>query len=527
MVGLLAEAVEPVHRHPHEGGLAAHLVDPHEPVPPVEGRVLLGLGHHGAAGLGEADHELGPELRDARGRVRQLRGDRGGPHGREVLRAAGLSRTGVAAGQGDDEVQGGLLVLGQFRARPVGGLDDHRPLLDGRGEPGLDVGAVPVHVDQQRADGAAELAARVVAQRHVGLADRHGDRDQPVHLGEQHAAHDLVLGLQQRRAEPSLAACHPLPQLVEAWQLRRVVEQAGHAQERVVAGGARAARAHGQSLVGLQDLLHHHPAAAGGAVQLLQVAAGGGQAVGVIDAEPLDEALVVEAQQQRVAGVEHRLVLHPDRGQGVDVEEPAVVQLLVAHLPVGQPVPLLVQQLVERQVLGAGPDREHVVVVRHHALGAAVDVALHHGDGGVGQLVADAAAQHRHEDGAGAGQVDVEPAREVRLGPRPQDVPERAVEPQRGGHRHVVGHHVHDDAQPVFAGRLGELTEPVLAPALGRDAAVVHHVVAVHGARGRLQDRGAEQVAHAQGGQIRHLRDGVLERERGVQLESVGGHGSG
>ncbi len=44
------------------------------------------------------------------------------------------------------------------------------------------------------------------------------------------------------------------------------------------------------------------------------------------------------AEHQRVGGLEHRLVFHPQRGEVVDVEEAPVVDLVRGHAPVREPV---------------------------------------------------------------------------------------------------------------------------------------------------------------------------------------------
>ena len=60
--------------------------------------------------------------------------------------------------------------------------------------------------------------------------------------------------------------------------------------------------------------------------------------------------------------------LDPDCGQSADVEEPPVVDLLVADLPVGQAVVLALDEDVHRQRLGALGDGEGVVVVAQYPL---------------------------------------------------------------------------------------------------------------------------------------------------------------
>ena len=112
-------------------------------------------------------------------------------------------------------------------------------------------------------------------------------------------------------------------------------------QQRVVPGGAGARPVVGQLLVALEDLLDHDPGAAGRArpadagSRAGRPARPGGRSAG---RRPCPRA---PGEQQRVGRVEDLRVLHPDRGQGVDVEEPPVVELLVRDPPVREPVPLL------------------------------------------------------------------------------------------------------------------------------------------------------------------------------------------
>ena len=138
------------------------------------------------------------------------------------------------------------------------------------------------------------------------------------------------------------------------------------------------------------------------------------------------------------------------------------------------------------------------------------------------QFPADPVPQHRHENGLGVGHVEIEPVRVLRLRAAPQHIPQGAVVPQGGGDRHVVGHHVDDDAHAQLVGRLREPPESVLPTALLRDARVVHDVVAVGGLRCCLQDRGAEQVGDAERVQVWQPRRGVVEGEPSVQLHPVG-----
>ena len=64
----------------------------------------------------------------------------------------------------------------------------------------------------------------------------------------------------------------------------------------------------------------------------------------MVDAQSVDRALGDEREQHGVGLGEDLRVLDPDRDQRVDVEEPPVVELLVADPPVREPVVLPVEQ---------------------------------------------------------------------------------------------------------------------------------------------------------------------------------------
>ena len=104
----------------------------------------------------------------------------------------------------------------------------------------------------------------------------------------------------------------------------------------------------GQVLARLQDLLHHGPPAAGGLGQAVEVALRVGQPVGVVDAQAVDGAVADQPQDELVGRVEDLRVLDPQPGEGVDREEPAVVQVAVGPPPVDQLVVLAGVHLLRR-----------------------------------------------------------------------------------------------------------------------------------------------------------------------------------
>ena len=85
----------------------------------------------------------------------------------------------------------------------------------------------------------------------------------------------------------------------------------------------------------------------------------------MVDPQAVDQALVEPAPDLDVGVRQHVRVLDPDPGQGVDGEEPPVVEAVVGDRPVHELVVLAVVDDVGVLAVagGAGRDREPVVVV--------------------------------------------------------------------------------------------------------------------------------------------------------------------
>ena len=79
----------------------------------------------------------------------------------------------------------------------------------------------------------------------------------------------------------------------------------------------------------------------------------------MIDAQSRHQPLADEAHHEPVCLGEDVGILHADGRQVIDVEEPAVVDLLSGHAPVGQPVRLVHEQVVE-QIEAAGVARRAI-----------------------------------------------------------------------------------------------------------------------------------------------------------------------
>ena len=214
-----------------------------------------------------------------------------------------------------------------------------------------------------------------------------------------------------------------------------------------------------------------------------------------------------------MGGVEDRRVLHPQAGEGVDGEEPAVVQLgrrRAASRPARSAAGRAPPAACPRSV--PGRDREAVVVVAQLA-------------------VDDLRASRRRPPSPAPG-----------CGPCRRRTPSRCRRPPacalsrpccstshhhgaagRVGDAHVVGHQVEHQAEPVLVQRGDEPVEAGPAAARLVDVRVVDGVVAVVAALGRAQQRRGVGVGHPEVGQVAGHLGGVVQAEAGVHLQPVGG----
>ena len=367
----------------------------------------------------------------------------------------------------------------------------------------------------------------MLAQAHVGLTDPVQKGGQPLHLRLQQGRDDLALGLPDDARQ--IAARVPgelLHEVAQGLVPCGVHEQRLDPPQGVVAGGPGDLPVGRYLLVGFEDLLGRHPRPSGRPGQAREVLPRVGQPVGVVDPEPVDVPGPSQLEQQGVARVEHAVGLDADRNQRPDIEEPAVVQLGVRREPVRQPVVLALHQLVEGQLLGAGAHRQHMVVVPQDCLGPVL--VTWEGDRVQRQLpgsedLLDRRPEQGHQDPTVSGRpVDVEPRRVRRLAPLGEHRPERRVVVLGGRDGHVVGDHVHDDAQ---APAVGGIRQPFEGPPPTHDladAGVVDHVVAVGGSGRGLQDRRQVQVADPQGDVVVQSRPDLVEGQVRPELEPVG-----
>ena len=297
-------------RSPRWAGSPPTSLSADEPEPAVERGVLDALGHHRAAGLLEPHDELVGGAAPSAGCARPS------ARSHDQRRACSCRSLGAARAPG--------------RAR--------RPSTHGRG-----CSAAPARrARRRRGSGPSRRAARL--ERLGAAAPGRGRAaevpwqiaaalDEPVDLGVQARARrrSRLASLDDRRRSPPARRCSSVEQVGRAASAPAgSTKQPADAQQGVVAGRAGARPVVGQLLVALEDLLDDDPGAAGRVGQPLEVAARVGEAVGVVDPQPVDRAVArCSVEQQRVGRVEDLGVLDPHRDQRVDVEEAPVVQLLV------------------------------------------------------------------------------------------------------------------------------------------------------------------------------------------------------
>ena len=307
-------------------GIAADLVERDEPVRDVAGGVLGSLRHDRGRDLLELADEAALFL-DV------LRPGRGG----------GSAEQGVA-----DEVEDRHAHAGIADRGPAHG-PQHLPAV-GLGDVGPgDVRAVDREARDHLAERPAQAAAGEVAGAAVVLGDAVELVRQHLHFAGQGDLEDEQLLLVDEFAEGRTLADRIAVEAGEGPFLRAVDEQAVHEVEELVAAGAGGRPTGRKRLVRRQDLLDDRvEVAAARLLEPTEVFARIEQAVGMIDADAADLAVAEETQDQLMRRIEDVLALHAEGGQLVDVEEPAVVDLLRGDAPKSEPIRLVVEHLFEQ-----------------------------------------------------------------------------------------------------------------------------------------------------------------------------------
>ncbi len=224
-------------------------------------------------------------------------------------------------------------------------------------------------------------------------------------------------------------------------------------------------------------------------------------------------------------------VLRSQPGEIVDCEEAPVVELLGRYPPAGEPVMLLLEDLVQRVRipigdveivgLGAGSERERVVAVPHDrfAIGV-VESQLTLGEHPSIVVAEDGNEYVAKQLVLRRIPVDVEERGVGTVGAVLEDVPPPRVGAVVDGH--VVGHDVENVAHPVLCEGCEQTFVRLGPPELLVDARVVDDVVTVRAAGARLQVGRAVEVTYPEVCKIGDDRRGVVEAEAGVKLHTVG-----
>ena len=261
----------------------------------------------------------------------------------------------------------------------------------------------------------------------------------------------------------------------------------------------------------------------------------------MIDAETVDQPFGEKSKQRRMGCLEHFLVLDAQRRELGDFKEAAPVDRIVRGLPRGEAIVLGLEQFVQMRAR-LGRWRVEVFEIARRGDRAAfgrkwkdVIEVLRLASVGVGVIgeryfsrlerLAIGPAEDGQEDLAAQlivdrRPVDVEEFRVAARLPVLQHVPPPPILAADDGH--VVGHDVDDEAEPAGAQRRDEAAKPLLAAKLRVDLRRVDHVIAVHRAWTRLENRRGVEMADMQRCEIGSLARRLVERKFLVELQPHG-----
>ena len=259
-----------------------------------------------------------------------------------------------------------------------------------------------MHADRQFDD---RLANAVQQHRCIGLVD--DEAHQPVEVGTESTGEHLAPCLVFDLGERSSISREVGPQPGERFLGRRVEEGVLTDTDVFVAGGAVDGPRRRQRLAGRQDLLHEQPPMlADASAEAGQVCLGLGQTVDVVDADTGEGRVVDEACGDGVDDLDDGRLLGANGDEVVDREEAAHVASRVP--PPLQPVVLTLDGLDDRQVVGAGCEREPQRPVAQFR----PEVAVADREATCGDHVDEWVAELRHDHPTiGSVPVDIEPSR--------------------------------------------------------------------------------------------------------------------
>lgn len=366
-----------------EGWLGADVVEGEEAVVDVEAGVFDAFGaHRGGELLPAADEVAGFGAQGGWDVEVDDSADKG---------IGGVVGAGVAGAGGG---KGGV----EDRGRVGGGGGEGGGGAVG-GAVGVDVGAIDGQRGGEFEQHAGQLALGDVAGIDVAAGEAGEAGGEAADVGAEGEVDDVSLFVEGEGFVGAVAAGEGGVGGFEGRETGGVDEDTGGGGEEVIAGGA-IDRPGWQGLITFEDLFDDDPGVGAEAfAQPVKVGGGVGEAVDVVDADPVDEMGVGEFEGERVGGFADFGAFDADTDQLVDVEEAAVVGFASGDLPVGEAPGLGGEQGVE---LGQGEGgRVAAVWVEAggvEARGGGVEVgaagggggeaveAVLHGPGGVGAL---------------------------------------------------------------------------------------------------------------------------------------------
>ena len=211
----------------------------------------------------------------------------------------------------------------------------------------------------------------------------------------------------------------------------------------------------------------------------------------MIHAQPLDQAVADQIEDEAVGVVKDRAILDPHPDQAGDVEEPPMGDAVAFQFEMNQ-TPVLgivegAQIAGDRAVFGQG--QGHVAEMPHPVRRMKGAVVQHLFEG----------FRQEGQDQRSCVPVDVEMAGIAAGRTVPQHIQQPGVFQRE---RRVVGHDIQDDPQALFACGTGQGIEPLAPAQNGIDARRVDDVIAMGRPRSRQEDRRQIQVRYPQAGQI-------------------------
>ena len=320
---------------PEAARVAAHFVQGNQPVVLVEGGVFQGLGHYRAAVLlelqGKGQHGLlvGLALALALAQQQDIA---------DEVEQAGIHRQAVLPGHAGGPFHVADILLAGLEGGHVGAIHRIARHHPGQGLAQADEG---------------EVAGAPVALGQTGEPGR-----QHLQFAGQQGLHDQVLVRALHGLEIGVFPDEGVVEFGEAGFSHLVDEDPVTDRGEVVAGGAMDRPGLRQVLVQGQDLFHHQiqrqglafrvpgGVLGGQGLQAFEILPGIQQAIRMIDPQPVQAATRQPFADQAVGALEHLRIIHVQGGQGVDIKEAAIVDLVGGHPPVGQAVGLGLQQAV-------------------------------------------------------------------------------------------------------------------------------------------------------------------------------------